>query len=143
MKLFNKPPAEQVFEQQIDQRSFGERMSDTAASIYGSWRFIIGQSIFMLFWMICNSIPGLPHWDEQPFILLNLMLSFEAAYCGSFLQMAANRSAAKDRAIFEHDYESDLRSEATVLELKKEVEELNSLVSQLVETKKSKKKKDA
>lgn len=131
MKLF-KSRASQVFEKEIDNRSFGEKMSDTAANIYGSWRFIIGQSIFMLLWMLCNSLPGFPHWDEQPFILLNLMLSFEAAYCGSFLQMAANRSAAKDRAIFEHDYESDLRSENTVVELKKQIAELNTSVTGLI-----------
>ena len=36
-------------------------------------------------------------WDPFPFILLNLMLSFQAAYTGPVLLMAANRQSEIDR----------------------------------------------
>lgn len=40
-----------------------------------------------------------------PFILLNLVLSFQAAYTGPVVMMSQNRQAAKDRDEAEHDYD--------------------------------------
>src|SRR5919106_1822597 len=44
-------------------------------------------------------------FDPYPFILLNLVLSFQAAYTGPVVMMSQNRQAAKDRDEAEHDYE--------------------------------------
>lgn len=123
---------QEIYDQKVVEKlSFGDKMADYVSTVYGSWTFIIGQSLFMLCWMIWNSIPGLPHWDDAPFVLLNLILSFEAAYCGSFLQMSSNRQSKKDRAIFEHDYEADLRSEKVVCELRYEVAELKLMIEDI------------
>lgn len=71
-------------------------LADRVASKIGSWTFIIGQSTFLILWIGLNSV--LPvKWDKPPFVLLNLMLSFQAAFTGPVLLMAANRQAEIDR----------------------------------------------
>ena len=42
------------------------------------------------------------HWDPYPFILLNLVLSFQATYAGPIVLLAGNRHAQKDRITLEH-----------------------------------------
>ena len=75
----------------IEQRTPGERVADGFASLLGSWRFIIIQSIVLAFWMTLNVIGWVKHWDPYPFVLLNLALSFQSAYTGPILLMSQNR----------------------------------------------------
>ena len=92
-----------------DGRTVGERIADAVAARVGSWQFIIVQSTFLALWIIGNAflirdwLNGKP-FDPYPFILLNLMLSFQAAYTGPFVMMSQNRQAARDRDEAEHDY---------------------------------------
>ncbi len=73
------------------------------ANFLGSWKFIIGQSIFMTAWIIFNLVAVFGfRWDAYPFIFLNLVLSFQATYAGPILLLAANRAAQKDRLTLEH-----------------------------------------
>jgi uncharacterized membrane protein len=74
----------------------GERLADRAAAVIGSWSFLIAQSLFLAFWLLWNTLGFTRHWDSAPYILLNLMLSFQAAFTGPVLLIAANRSASKD-----------------------------------------------
>lgn len=94
------------------ERTLGERTADTVAAGVGSWPFIIVQSTLLMLWILANAvlikdwIGGQP-FDPYPFILLNLVLSFQAAYTGPVVLMSQNRQAAKDRDEAEHDYEID------------------------------------
>lgn len=54
--------------------------------------------------LIGDWLGGRP-FDPYPFILLNLVLSFQAAYTGPVVLMSQNRQAAKDRDEAEHDYD--------------------------------------
>lgn len=91
-------------------RTAGERIADGVAARVGSWPFIIVQSTLLALWIIGNAflirdwLNGKP-FDPYPFILLNLMLSFQAAYTGPFVLMSQNRQTARDRDEAEHDYE--------------------------------------
>jgi uncharacterized membrane protein len=93
----------------FDQRTRGERVADTVTASVGSWPFIITQSVLLAIWIVANTvligdwIAGRP-FDPYPFILLNLVLSFQAAYTGPVVMMSQNRQAAKDRDEAEHDY---------------------------------------
>lgn len=78
--------------------TFGERAASFMSQHVGSWKFIIGQSLILVAWMAANTLVWFHHWDPKPFILLNLMLSFQAAYTGPILLIAANRLSAIDRA---------------------------------------------
>jgi uncharacterized membrane protein len=91
-------------------RTLGERVADTISNRVGSWPFIIIQSTILVAWIVMNAflirdwLGGKP-FDPYPFILLNLMLSFQAAYTGPVVLMSQNREAARDRDEAEHDYE--------------------------------------
>ena len=87
----------------------------------GSWPFIIVQSIILAIWISLNVIGYIEHWDPYPFILLNLALSFQAAYAAPIIMMSQNRQAAKDRLMAEQDYEVNCKAE----------DELKSIMSHL------------
>ena len=89
----------------------GQRIADRLAMVMGSWAFIIIQSIILAVWITLNVIAYINHWDPYPFILLNLALSFQAAYAAPIIMMSQNRQAAKDRLMAEQDYEVNLKAE--------------------------------
>jgi uncharacterized membrane protein len=76
----------------------GERIADGVASVMGSWRFIIWQSVIVGCWIVLNLVGLGLRWDPYPFILLNLLFSTQAAYAAPIIMMSQNRQAQKDRA---------------------------------------------
>lgn len=94
--------------------SFGERVSDRVAGVVGSWRFVIIQSVVMVAWLALNIVAWTEHWDPYPFILLNLVLSFQAAYTAPIILMSQNRQSAIDRDAAEHDYDVNLKAELEI-----------------------------
>jgi uncharacterized membrane protein len=94
-----------VNRKQYGEAPFGQRAAEKMQSWIGSWPFLIIQSIFLAFWVALNVVAVVRHWDPYPFILLNLALSFQAAYTGPILLIASNRTEAHDREIAEHTYE--------------------------------------
>ena len=104
----------------LDQRSTGERIADLVAARVGSWPFIITQSSLLVLWILYNAYVAFQvlhgkAFDPYPFILLNLALSFQAAYTGPIVMMSQNRQASKDRDMAEHDYEVNQRSYAHLM----------------------------
>lgn len=95
-------------------RSLGEFLSDKIAAIVGSWRFIIIQSVILAGWIVLNVVAWVSHWDPYPFILLNLVLSFQAAFTAPIIMMAQNRQAAIDRQKAELDYKVNLKAETDI-----------------------------
>jgi uncharacterized membrane protein len=92
-----------VNKKHFEDASPGERIADKVSAAIGSWYFIIIQSILLLFWVYINSVEFFTHkWDLYPFILLNLVLSFQATYAGPIVLLAGNRHAQKDRITLEH-----------------------------------------
>ena len=87
----------------FDQAGRGARIADELSAAMGSWPFIIVQSCLMVVWVYFN-VWGLliAHWDPYPFILLNLVLSFQATYAGPVVLLAGNRQSQKDRLTLEH-----------------------------------------
>ncbi len=82
--------------------SFGIRAADTVTQCLGSWKFIITQSCALIIWMILNALFNRA-WDPYPFILLNLVLSLQAAYAAPIIMMSQNRQANKDRLDMKRD----------------------------------------
>ena len=71
----------------------GAMLADRVAEIVGSWRFIVIQSVLLGIWIMLNMIAFIRHWDPFPFILLNLVLSFQAAYAAPIIMMSQNRQS--------------------------------------------------
>jgi uncharacterized membrane protein len=72
-------------------RIFGERVADFVAAWVGSWTFLIVQSILLVLWMMVNVVGWWMRWDPYPFVLLNLVLSFQAAFASPIILMSQNR----------------------------------------------------
>ena len=94
--------------------SVGQKVADTVAAIIGSWPFIIIQSCLLAAWVTLNVIAWIRHWDPYPFILLNLALSFQAAYAGPFILMSQNRQQDIDRRKAETDYQVNVKAELEI-----------------------------
>ena len=92
----------------------GERLSDHVVEIVGSWHFITIQSILLVIWLTLNVVGTMARWDPYPFILLNLMLSFQAAYTAPIIMMSQNRQSQIDRQDAKHDYEVNLKAELEI-----------------------------
>ncbi|MDP3175305.1 MAG: DUF1003 domain-containing protein [Phenylobacterium sp.] len=103
----------------IDDRKFGERLSDKVAAVGGSWAFIIAFGLILALWMGWNVLTrgGKLAFDPYPFIFLNLMLSTLAAIQAPVIMMSQNRSAKRDREAAEHDYVVNLRAELEIMHL--------------------------
>ena len=94
--------------------TLGERVSDGVARVVGSWRFIIIQSVLLIIWMMLNVTAWVQEWDPYPFILLNLALSFQAAYTAPIIMMSQNRQSEIDRKAAQHDYDINLKAELEI-----------------------------
>jgi len=121
VRLFeHKPPKHRIKNTNLEhdeQLTTGQRVSDTFATVMGSWRFIIIQSIILVFWIVLNTIAFFVHWDSYPYILLNLALSFQAAFATPVILMSQNRQASKDRLTADHDYQINLKGEEETRQL--------------------------
>src|SRR6188472_1391463 len=102
----------------------GQRVADTVAATMGSWTFIIIQSVVLLFWIVLNITAYVQQWDPYPFILLNLALSFQAAYAAPFIMMSQNRQQDIDRKAAEHDYQVNVKAELEIELLHQKIDEL-------------------
>jgi uncharacterized membrane protein len=106
----------------------GERIADRVAEIIGSWPFIIIQSVILGVWIILNVVAYIRHWDPYPFILLNLALSFQAAYAAPIIMMSQNRQADKDRLMAQHDYEINTKAEHEVKAIMHHLEQQDDIM---------------
>lgn len=102
----------------------GQRVADTVAFNMGSWRFIIIQSGILLVWIILNVTAYVQQWDPYPFILLNLALSFQAAYAAPFIMMSQNRQQDIDRKAAETDYQINVKAELEIELLHQKIDKL-------------------
>lgn len=122
--LRTKNPAQNAPD--LEPPTFGDMIADKVTGVAGSWKFIIIQSILLICWIIANVMAWVNHWDPYPFILLNLALSFQAAYTAPIILMSQNREAQQDRKKLEYFYYVNLKSEL-------EIELLHSKIDDVIE----------
>ena len=110
-------PSEQKF-------STGSLVADRVAAAVGSWKFVIIQSFILGLWIVLNVTAYIQKWDPYPFILLNLFLSFQAAYTAPIIMMSQNRQSEIDRKAAETDYEVNLKAELEIELLHQKIDAL-------------------
>ncbi len=102
----------------------GQRVADQVAATMGSWKFIIIQTTILFFWIVLNVTAYVQRWDPYPFILLNLALSFQAAYAAPFIMMSQNRQQDIDRKQAENDYQINIKAELEIELLHQKIDQL-------------------
>ena len=110
------PPAHQL--------TLGQRVADIVAASMGSWSFIIIQSAILAVWIVLNITAYMEQWDPYPFILLNLVLSFQAAYAAPVIMMSQNRQQDIDRMSAESDHKINIKAELEIELLHQKIDEL-------------------
>ena len=124
-RLLRSMVSRNVNEVEEEQMTAGQRIADKVADTIGSWPFIITQSIILLTWITLNvTLKKDWRWDIYPFILLNLALSFQAAYSGPVIMMSQNRQASKDRLAAEIDHQVNAKAELEINNLIRHMHEL-------------------
>lgn len=121
--LLDNPTAIDSDKEEDERRTFGDKLADKVTEIAGSWGFIIGFCVFLILWMIINTILTLK-FDEYPFILLNLILSCIAALQAPVIMMSQNRAAKKDSLRSLNDYKTDLKSELILEVLHEQIKDI-------------------
>jgi uncharacterized membrane protein len=112
----------------------GDMIADKVAATMGSWPFIIIQTVILAIWIVLNVTAYVQQWDPYPFILLNLALSFQAAYAAPFIMMSQNRQAAIDRAAAQTDYGINAKAELEIELLHQKIDMLRETeVSELIQ----------
>lgn len=102
-------------------QSWGDKAADTIAAVVGSWRFIAIQSALLFAWIVFNAVSS-SRVDPYPFILLNLMLSFQAAYTAPVIMMSQNRQAEIDRRRSIEDYDINCKAELEIETLHQKID---------------------
>lgn len=119
------PPVQDAHEVFASHSSLGQRAADRLARIAGSWTFILVQSALLGVWVALNVTAYVRHWDPYPFILMNLMLSLQAAYTAPVIMMSQNRQAERDRIEARNDFQINLKAEKEVRVIMEHLEAQN------------------
>ena len=115
----------------VDQETFG-RFAEFIARYMGSPAFLIWMTLFIVVWILANGFgPQSIRWDENPFILLTLMLSIEAAYSAPLILLAQNQQETRDRVSFEEDRRIAAQSRADMDFLAREIAALRGSVGEM------------
>ncbi len=123
--LLDNPTAIDSDKEEDERRTMGDKLADKVTEIAGSWGFIIVFCLFLILWMIINTIM-IVKFDEYPFILLNLILSCIAALQAPVIMMSQNRAAKKDSLRSLNDYKTDLKSELILEVLHEQMRDLQA-----------------
>lgn len=114
--LVEDPISVDVYNDNDEKLTTGEKLADKLTKRAGSWGFIIIFVLFIIAWIVLN-IAMFKNLDPYPFILLNLVLSCVAAVQAPIIMMSQNRASKKDSLRSHNDYKTDLKSELILEEL--------------------------
>ena len=110
------------------------RIADKVATFGGSWAFIIIFACFLLSWVLVNVLPFITtHFDPKPFILLNLILSFIAAFQAPIIMMSQNRQAARDKHESIIDFAINYKAEQEIDDMQKHLHHMESELAEIKE----------
>jgi uncharacterized membrane protein len=113
----------------MTEMTFGQRVADRVANAVGSWPFIITQSLILCFWITWNSNAlKEKRFDPAPFVLMNLMLSTQAAFATPLILMSQKRQSEIDR---QRDIETHSHARSTLVSTVQIIEELETLEEKL------------
>jgi len=116
-----------------DADAFG-RFSEALARFLGTGKYLVGQTVLVIGWIILNVMAGIHHWDPYPFILLNLAFSTQAAYAAPLILLAQNRQDERDRANIERDRQVAARTQADTEYLARELATVRLALNELATT---------
>lgn len=116
--------------EEIINKTFGDKIADWITSYIGSWLFVFIQSMVLILWIFMNA-RNIVEYDPYPFILLNLVLSFQAAYYGPIIMISQNRQMSFDRKTTNNDLTVDIDTNKAIKALFVLIEEMSTKIDNL------------
>lgn len=121
----------QLNEQYVKEEKWFDRIADEITYFGGSWKFIVLFGAFLLLWIFLNTSNIFPHFDPAPYILLNLVLSFIAAFQAPIIMMSQNRQAARDKHESIIDYAINYKSEKEVANMQSHIHRIEKNLEEI------------
>jgi uncharacterized membrane protein len=113
-----------------DADAFG-RLSERIARFIGTGRFLVYMTVFVIVWLIINTLAAKYIYDDYPFVFLTLILSLQASYAAPLILLAQNRQADRDRVQYEQDRARAERNIADTDYLTRELASLRMAVGEV------------
>jgi uncharacterized membrane protein len=113
------------------QTTWPDKLADRIAAFGGSWQFIIAFAAFLFLWILINTLNFVAHFDSPPFILLNLILSFIAAFQAPIIMMSQNRQAARDKRESIIDFAINYKAELEVDDIQAHLHRMEDEMAQI------------
>lgn len=113
-------------EHQHHKSNIGQKAADKVTAVIGSWKFILIQLFIVFLWIVLNIFAWAYQWDPRPFILLNLLLSVQAAFAAPIIMMSQNRMSEHDRRKMEIDLATDRKAEKEIEAIQKQLNRIEN-----------------
>ena len=117
-----------------DPDAFGE-FSETIARFLGTARFLIFQTVVIVLWLGWNlSAPSGWRFDPNPYGVLTLAVSLQAAYAAPLILLAQNRQEDREREQSADDRKVVTRTQADTEFLARELASVRMVLASVVTT---------
>jgi uncharacterized membrane protein len=120
----------QEFDRRLRRR---DRIADDFGSVVGSWTFVLFQAVLVGLWLMVNVIGFQRHWDAFPFLLLNLVLTFQAAFIPPLILMSLQRAGQRDRLAAQQAYQEGVKAEEELKAVMRHLEVQDEVMLQVLQ----------
>ncbi len=126
-EMLSQRAAKNAVQEVESKLTWSQRLADKVAELNGSWAFILILLGTTALWFTINSAAiQRGAFDPYPYVFFNLLLAILVALQGPLIVMSQNRSALKDRAQAETDFQVNLKNEVNIETLLRELGELRT-----------------
>jgi uncharacterized membrane protein len=113
-----------------DRDRFG-RFAEGFARFMGTATFLAYMTLFIIAWLVYNSLAGKAALETFPFVFLTLLLSLQASYAAPLILLAQGRQESRDRVAIDRDRAQAAQSGADMDFLAREIAGLRMSVGEL------------
>jgi uncharacterized membrane protein len=124
-ELLRQRVSRNVNEEDEARMTWADHVADSLAAFGGSWRFITYSSIFLVGWILLNTVLS-TKLDPFPYELLGLLLGVVAGVQAPIIMMSQNRQAEKERLRADLDFKINLKNELAISEVLRRLDLLES-----------------
>jgi uncharacterized membrane protein len=125
-EMLSQRAAKNVVAELEGKLTWSQKLADRVAELNGSWTFILILFGLTFGWMVLNLQALGATFDPYPYVFFNLLLAILVALQGPLIVMSQNRSAQKDRAQAETDFQVNLKNEVNIETLLRELGEMRA-----------------
>jgi uncharacterized membrane protein len=124
-ELLRQRVSRNVNEEDEARLTWADHVADSLAAFGGSWRFITYSSVFLVGWILLNTLVKFG-FDPFPYELLGLLLGVVAGVQAPIIMMSQNRQAEKERLRADLDFKINLKNELAISEVLRRLDLLES-----------------